>query len=66
MGRMEMSQEELEKALEKAKKDLEETLAKMTPEERAQAEAKAQKLIAEDQIAAFSAAADELSDQAIE
>lgn len=49
MGRMEVSQEELEKALEKAKKDLEETLAKMTPEERAQAEAKAQKLIAEDQ-----------------
>ena len=43
------SQEELEKMLEKAKKDMQAALDKMTPEEREQAELKAQKLIEEDQ-----------------
>ena len=41
--------EELEKLIEKAKKDLQETLDKMTPEERREAELRAQKMIAEDQ-----------------
>ena len=40
--------EEMQKLLEKAQRDLEEALAEMTPEERAQAEAKAKKLIEED------------------
>ncbi len=40
--------EELEKLLEKAKRELQEKLDAMTPEERAKAEAKAQKLIEED------------------
>ena len=44
-----MSPEELEKALEKAKKDMQAMLDRMTPEERRQAERKAQKLIEEDQ-----------------
>ena len=43
--------EEMEKLLEKAKKELEEKLAQMTPEERAQAERKAQQRIQEDQAA---------------
>lgn len=43
------SREELQKALEKAKKDYEEAMAKLTPEERAQAELRAQKMIEEDQ-----------------
>lgn len=46
-----LSREELEKLVEKAQKDLEEALAKMTPEERAQAEARAQKMIEEDRAA---------------
>ena len=46
---MNMTPEELQKALEKAKRDAEEMLAKMTPEEREQAEIKAKKLIEEDQ-----------------
>ncbi|MBR0082025.1 MAG: hypothetical protein IJP98_04730 [Clostridia bacterium] len=46
---MEYSREELAKALEKAKRDWEETLAKMTPEERAAAERKAQQALAEDE-----------------
>lgn len=45
------SPEELEKMLEKAKKDYEAAISKMTPEERAQAEMKAQKLIEEDKAA---------------
>lgn len=48
---MNISPEELEKMLEKAKADLQAKLDKMTPEERAQAELKAQKLIAEDKAA---------------
>ena len=43
------SREELEKLIEKAKKELEEKLAKMTPEERERAEAKANRLIKEDE-----------------
>lgn len=50
MDNMNISQEEMQKMIEKAQKDLEETLAKMTPEERAAAEARAQKLIEEDAI----------------
>ena len=42
------SAEELEKMLEKAKKDAQAILEKMTPEEREQAEIKAKKLIEED------------------
>ncbi len=45
------SREEMEKLIEKAKRDLEETLAKMTPEEREQAEMRAKKMIAEDEAA---------------
>ena len=49
---MEMpSREELQKLIEKAQRDLEEQLAKMTPEERAAADRKAQKLIEEDRAA---------------
>ena len=40
--------EEMQKLIEKAKKDLEEKLAQMTPEERAVAEARAQMLIEQD------------------
>ena len=43
-----VSQEELEKALEKAKRDAQEMLDKMTPEEREQALKRAEKLIEED------------------
>lgn len=43
--------EELEQMLEKAKRDAQAALDRMTPEERAQAEAKAQKLIEEDRAA---------------
>ena len=46
-----MSREEMEAALEKAKKAWQETLDKMTPEEREQAMRKAQQLIDEDQAA---------------
>ncbi|MBR6917710.1 MAG: hypothetical protein IKN38_05955 [Clostridia bacterium] len=46
---MEISREEMEKLIEKAKRDLEETLSKMTPEERAAAEERAKKAIAEDE-----------------
>lgn len=42
------SPEEIEKMLEKAKRDAQAILDKMTPEERAQAEIKAKKLIEED------------------
>lgn len=45
---MDMSREEMEKALEKAKRELQETLNKMSPEERAQAEAKAKKMMEDD------------------
>lgn len=45
------TQEELEKLLEKAKRDLEAKLAQMTPEERAQAEARAQQMIEDDRAA---------------
>ena len=45
------SREELEEMLEKAKRDLQEALDKMTPEERAQAEMRAQKMIEEDRAA---------------
>ena len=46
-----MSPEELEKALEKAKKDAQAMMDKMTPEERRQAEIKAKTLIEEDKAA---------------
>ena len=46
---LDMSPEELQQALEEAKRKLQETLDQMTPEEREQAEKKAQQLIAEDQ-----------------
>ena len=42
------NQEELKKMLEKAKRELQAALDKMTPEERAQAEMKARKMIEED------------------
>ena len=45
-----ISKEELERLIEKAKADLQATLDKMTPEERAQAEIRAQKMIEEDRI----------------
>ncbi|MBR0027412.1 MAG: hypothetical protein IJP58_02040 [Clostridia bacterium] len=45
----EPTREELEQLVEKAKRDLQETLDKMTPEERAEAERKAKKAIAEDE-----------------
>lgn len=50
MEHQEISSEEMQKMIEKAQKDLEEALSKMTPEERAAAEARAQKLIEEDKI----------------
>ena len=43
------SQEEMAKLLEKAQRDLQAALEKMTPEERAQAELRAKKMIEEDQ-----------------
>ncbi len=43
-----ISREELERLLEKAKRDQQEILAKMTPAEREAAELRAQKLIEED------------------
>ena len=46
----EISKEELEKLVEKAKADLQATLEKMTPEERAQAELRAMKALEEDRI----------------
>lgn len=46
-----MSREELERQIEEAKRKVQEMLDRMTPEERAQAQAKAQNLIAEDQAA---------------
>ena len=45
------SPEELEKMLEKAKKEAEAALAKLTPEQRAEAEMRAKKLIEEDAAA---------------
>ena len=45
----EPSREELEAALEKAKRDYQEIIEKMTPEERAEAERKAAQAIAEDE-----------------
>lgn len=45
----EINREELEKALEKAKKDLQEQLAKMTPEERREAAARAKEAIKADE-----------------
>ena len=45
------TQEELEKLLEKAKRDLEAKLAQMTLEERAQAEARALQIISDDRAA---------------
>ena len=42
------SPEELEKLLEKAKREMQAALDKLTPEERAQAEMKAKKMIEED------------------
>ena len=47
-GRTDMSPEELQRQLEEAKRKLQEQLDKMTPEERQEAERKAQQLIAED------------------
>lgn len=45
----EPSREELEAALEKAKRDYQEIIEKMTPEERAEAERKAAQAITEDE-----------------
>ncbi len=45
------SPEELEKMLEKAKKEAEAALAKLTPEQRAEAEIRAKKLMEEDAAA---------------
>ena len=45
----EMSREEMQKAIEKAQRDLEEIRAKMTPEERAEADRRAQKMLEEDE-----------------
>ena len=45
------SPEELEKMLEKAKKEAEAALAKLSPEQRAEAEMRAKKLIEEDAAA---------------
>ena len=45
----EPTREEMQKLVEKAQKELEERLAKMTPEEREQAEIRAKKLMEEDQ-----------------
>ena len=45
------SPEELEKMLEKAKKEAEAALAKLTPEQRAEAEMRAKKLMEEDAAA---------------
>lgn len=45
----EISREELERLVEKAKADLQATLDKMTPEEREQAELKAKKMMEEDE-----------------
>lgn len=45
------SREELEQMLEKAKRELQEKLDRMTPEERAQAEIRAKKMIEEDEAA---------------
>ena len=47
----EISREELERALEEANKKAQAMLDKMTPEERAQAQTKANRTIAEDQAA---------------
>ena len=44
-----ISQEELKKLVEKAEKDMQAILEKMTPEEREQAQIKAQKAIQEDE-----------------
>ena len=46
---MNYSQADLQKLLEKAQRELQEKLDKMTPEERAAAEAKAKKLIEDDE-----------------
>ncbi len=43
------TREELEKMLEKAKKDLREAMEKLSPEERAEAEERARKMIADDE-----------------
>lgn len=48
---MEMSREEMEKALEKAKREWQETLDRMTPEEREQALRKAQQAVEADDAA---------------
>ncbi len=48
MDNMNPTPEEMQELIEKAKRDLEETLNKMTPEERKQAEIKAQRAIADD------------------
>ena len=45
------SREEMEQILEKAKRELQEKLDKMTPEERAQAEIRAKKMIEDDETA---------------
>ena len=47
-NKINMSREELEQYLEKAKRELQERLDAMTPEERAATEARAQKMIEED------------------
>ena len=48
MDNMNPTSEEMQELIEKAKRDLEETLNKMTPEERKQAEIKARQAIADD------------------
>ncbi|MBQ6380979.1 MAG: hypothetical protein IJJ41_05240 [Clostridia bacterium] len=51
MDYMGMTQEEVQKEIERMQRELEEQLAKMTPEERAAAEAKAQQAMREDDAA---------------
>ena len=51
MDYMGMTQEEVQKEIERMQKELQECLEKMTPEERAAAEAKAQQAIREDDAA---------------
>ena len=43
------TREDLEKMIEKAKKDWQEALEKLSPEERAEAEKRAQKMVADDE-----------------
>ena len=50
MDTMNMTPEEMQQALEKAQRELQEKLSKMSPEERAAAQAKAQQAIQDDAV----------------